>query len=409
MADAPNPDRATPGATPPDPGRPGAAAPESTRPDPTRPLQGVRVVELASIGPGPFAAMMLADAGAEVVRIDRPGEAAPGANVDPLLRNRRSVVVDLKHAEGPAVVRALAAGADAVIEGFRPGVAERLGVGPDDLRADHPQLVYARATGWGQDGPLATRAGHDLDFTALSGALYPIGPPNAPPPPPINYVADFGGGGMMLAFGLVAALHAARATGEGQVIDAAMIDGAAAQTAMLQGMRAAGMWSDEREANLLDGAAPFYRTYETADGGYMAVAAIEPAFYAELLDVLGLDPAAWPQHDLAHWPSQRRELAEIFASRTRTHWEAEFADRDACVVPVLEPGEVAAHPHHRARGTFVDVEGVLQHAPAPRFAGTAGPPPTPPPAPGADTDDVLTARGYDPGEVARLRDAGAVG
>lgn len=378
------------------------------QPLPQRPLRGVRVIELASIGPGPFAAMMLADAGADVVRVDRPGEPPPGWNVDPLLRGRRSIVVDLKHPEGGVVVRRLAADADVVIEGYRPGVAERLGVGPEPLLADNPRLVYARMTGWGREGPYAERAGHDLDFTALSGALHPIGTADAPPPPPINFVADFGGGGMMLAFGVVAALLAARASGQGQVVDAAMVDGAASQTAMLLGMRAAGIWSDQRESNLLDGGAPFYRTYETADGGYVAVAAIEPPFYAELLDALELDPDDWPQHDLAHWPGQRRELAEIFASRTRQHWEAVFAERDACVVPVLAPAEVPAHPHHRAREAFVEIGGVVQPAPAPRFTGVRPPTPAPPAEPGADTDDVLAEGGWSAPEIARLRGSRAV-
>ncbi|WP_165491685.1 CaiB/BaiF CoA transferase family protein [Egibacter rhizosphaerae] len=384
------------------------ADPQTRPPTATGPLAGLRILELAGIGPGPFAAMVLADAGAEVIRIDRPGEPRPGANSDPLLRSRRSIAIDLKAPGAAELVARLATRADALIEGFRPGVAERLGVGPRDLHPANPALVYGRITGWGQTGPRASRAGHDLDYIALAGALHPIGPPDHPPPPPLNYVGDFGGGGFLLAFGVLAAILRARASGEGEVVDAAMIDGAAAQTAMLHGMRAAGLWSDQREANLLDGAAPFYRTYETADGEYIAVGALEPPFYAELLEALDLDPERWPQHDLAHWPGQRRELAEIFGSRTRAHWEAVFADRDACVAPVLAPGEAPEHPHHRERRTFVDVGGVTQPAPAPRFAGAGEAIPVPPKVPGADTFEVLADAGLGTVELTRLHHAGVV-
>ena len=370
------------------------------------PLTGIRMLELASIGPGPFAGMLLADAGAEVVRIERPG-AQPDA-FDPMLRGRRSIVVDLKHDDGAAVVRRLASTADGLFEGMRPGVAERLGVGPAECLAANPALVYGRVTGWGQDGPWAHRAGHDIDYVSLSGALHPIGTPDAPPPVPLNYVGDFGGGGMMLAFGLCAALLHARATGVGQVVDAAMVDGAALQTVMLHGMRAAGRWSDQRGCNLLDGAAPFYTTYETADGGYMAVGALEPHFYAELLARLDLDEDRWPQHDRRQWPEQRARLSGIFASRTRAAWVEHFADSDACVAPVLAPGETAAHAHLAARGTVVERDGVLQPAPAPRHSHTVSELPHRPPQPGADTDAVLTAAGFDPAEVAALRASAAV-
>ncbi len=374
------------------------------------PLQGVRVVEIAGIGPGPFAGMMLADAGADVLRVDRVSHVHAAADPahDVLSRGRRSVAVDLKQPDGAEVVLALVAGADALIEGFRPGVAERLGIGPDACLARNPALVYGRMTGWGQDGPWAARAGHDLDYIALAGALHPVGPADAPPPPPLNYVGDFGGGGLLLAFGLVSAVLAARTSGRGQVVDAAMIDGAAAQTAMVHGMLAAGLWRDEREANLLDGAAPFYRTYRCADGRFLAVGALEPQFYAELLDRLGLDPDEWPQHDQSRWPAQRARLAERFATRTRAEWMAVFDGSDACVAPVLSLGEAPDHPHHRARATFVRHDGAVQPGPAPRFSGTPSQLRTGPPAPGAHTDDVLALAGYDPAAVTRLRAAGVV-
>lgn len=371
------------------------------------PLTGVRMIELASIGPGPFAGMLLADAGAEVVRVERPD--APRWSPDPLLRGRRSLVVDLNHPDGASVVQRLTRTADGLFEGLRPGVAERLGVGPAQCLAENPRLVYGRMTGWGQQGPWAARAGHDIDYVSLAGALYPIGDPDRPPPVPLNYIGDFGGGGMLLAFGLCAALLHARETGHGQIVDAAMVDGAAAQTAMLHGMRAAGRWSDERGSNLLDGAAPFYATYETADGGYMAVGALEPQFYAELLARLGLEEERWPQHDRARWPEQRARFAEIFASRTRAAWEEHFAGSDACAAPVLAPAEALGHPHIAARGTLVERDGVAQPAPAPRYSATPAELPDSPRPPGADTDEVLAAAGLDPEEIAALRSAGAVG
>ena len=371
------------------------------------PLRGVRVIELASIGPGPFAGMLLADAGADVIRVERPRSDTLAAG--PLLRGRRSITVDLQSPDGAAVVRRLASTADALFEGLRPGVTERLGVGPAACLAVNPQLVYGRMTGWGQSGPWAERAGHDIDYIALSGALHPIGPPDAPPPVPLNYVGDFGGGGMLLAFGLCAALLHARATGEGQVVDAAMVDGAAAQTAMLHGMRTAQQWSDARGDNLLDGAAPFYTTYETADGKYLAIGALEPQFYAELLDRLGLDPAAWPQHDRTQWPAQRARLAEIFASRTRAAWEERFATGDACVAPVLSPAEAPHHPHIATRGTLTEQSGVIQPAPAPRFSSGAGPPPAgDDPGRAETTTTVLRSAGYTDEEIETLRERGAI-
>lgn len=376
------------------------------------PLDGVRVVELAAIGPAPYGVMLLADLGAEVVRVDRVAAAtgAAGAEVSMLglSRNRRSVAVDLKRAEGIEVVGRLAATADVFVEGFRPGVVERLGLGPDVLRAAHPELVYARVTGWGQDGPLAPRAGHDLDYAAVAGALHGIGRPDEPPPPPINYLADFAGGGAFLAIGVLAALVERAASGQGQVVDVAMVDGAASLTAFLHGLRQLGAWSLERGSNLLDGAAPYYATYRCADGGFLAVAALEPQFHAELCARLELDPAEWPQHDREAWPEQKRRLGALFATRDRDDWVALFADSDACVAPVLDLDEAPEHAHNRVRGTFVEAFGARQPAPAPRLSRTPGAIERPPPAFGQHTDEVLQALGYDAGQRDRLRSAGVI-
>lgn len=376
------------------------------------PLNGTQVVELAGIGPGPFAGMMLADMGADVVRVDRAGAGRGVLGLSPqhdvLGRGRRSVAVDLKKPAGVEVVLRLAERADALIEGFRPGVAERLGVGPEPCRERNPRLVYGRMTGWGQDGPWAPRAGHDLDFAALAGALHPIGPGDGPPAVPLNYVADFGGGGMFLAFGIACALLERERSGEGQVVDAAMVDGAAALTAMVHGMLAMGVWEDAREANLLDGAAPFYRTYTCADGRFVAVAALEAPFYAQLLTGLGLDPAGWPQHDRSRWPEQSRALARVFAGRTRDEWETVFEGTDACVAPVLSPSEAPLHPHMTARRTFVTRDGLTQPAPAPRFSRSAPALSRPPAHPGQHTDEVLADLGLTQDEVEALRDGGAV-
>ena len=377
------------------------------------PLEGIRIVELAGLGPAPFAGMMLADAGADVVRIDRfdratyPPRTEP--HVDLLNRGRRSVAVDLKNPEGVEVVLRLASGADGLMEGFRPGVAERLGLGPDVCLARNPRLVYGRMTGWGQDGPMASAAGHDIDYIALAGALEPIGRAGDRPVPPLNLVGDFGGGGMLLAFGMVAAMLSARATGRGQVVDTAMVDGAAALMTMTYTLRAAGAWSDERGTNLLDTGAPFYEVYETSDGGFMAVGAIEPQFYAELLDRLGLADAGLPdQNDKSAWPEMKERFAEVFAGRTRAEWEEVFAGSDACVAPVLSPAEAPDHPHNRQRGTFTEVAGVLQPAPAPRFSATPATIRRPPPNPGQHGDDALADWGFDPDEIDRLRSAGAI-
>ncbi|CAL9367445.1 carnitine dehydratase [Streptomyces sp. DH-12] len=372
---------------------------EATAPD-HGPLTGVRVVELAGIGPGPFAAMLLADLGADVVRVDRPG--GPGLGIDPARdvtnRNKRSVVVDLKAPDGPGHVLELAERADVLIEGYRPGVAERLGVGPEDCRARNPRLVYGRMTGWGQDGPLADRAGHDIGYIAVTGALGMTGEPGRAPVAPANLLGDYAGGSLYLVVGVLAALHHARATGTGQVVDAAVVDGTAHLTSMIHGMLAAGVWQDRRGANLLDGGCPYYGTYETADGGHMAVGALEPRFYAEFLRLLDLEDLAGAHGDVTRWPELRARVAGRFASRTRDAWTAVFEGTDACVAPVLSLREAPRHPHLAARATFTDHAGITQPAPAPRFSATPATVRTGPARPGADTEDV--ARDWDvPGLV----------
>ncbi|GAA2522352.1 CaiB/BaiF CoA-transferase family protein [Streptomyces levis] len=359
------------------------------------PLAGVRVVELAGIGPGPFAAMLLADLGADVVRVDRPG--GPGLGIDPAYdvtnRNKRSVVVDLKAPDGPDRVLDLAARADVLVEGYRPGVAERLGVGPGDCHARNPRLVYGRMTGWGQDGPLAPRAGHDIAYLAPTGALGMIGRPDEPPPVPANLLGDYAGGSLYLVVGVLAALHHARATGTGQVVDAAIVDGTAHLATMIHGMLAAGGWQDRRGTNLLDGGCPYYGTYETADGRYMAVGALEPQFYEEFLALLGIEDQSAARTDVTRWQDLREAVAARFKSRTRDEWTAVFDGTDACVAPVLSLREAPHHPHLAARGTFTDHDGITQPAPAPRFSATPTSVRSGPALPGADTADV--AREWD--------------
>jgi alpha-methylacyl-CoA racemase len=338
------------------------------------PLHGFRVIELAGLGPAPYACMLLAEAGADVLRLERPG-VSPSRPERPdrdlLNRSRPSVAIDLKRPDALAFVLDLVARADVLVEGFRPGVTERLGLGPEDCWARNARLVYGRMTGWGQEGPLAARAGHDIDYIALAGALWPIGREGDAPVPPLNLVGDFGGGGMLLAFGVVAALLEAQRSGAGQVVDAAMIDGAASLTTMLHSMWLSGGWKPVRGVNLLDTGAPFYEVYETADGGHMAVGALEPQFYEALLQGLGLrDEDVGPQGDQDNWPAAKARFAEVFRTKTRDEWTAVFEAVDACVTPVLAPWEAADHPHHRARGTFVVRDGVAQPAAVPRFGRT---------------------------------------
>jgi alpha-methylacyl-CoA racemase len=355
----------------------------------TGPLTGLRVIELAGIGPAPFAGMLLADLGADVVRVDRPGGPALAVvppEQDVLGRGKRSVALDLKHPDGVRRVLDLVAVSDLLLEGMRPGVAERLGVGPDECLARQPALVYGRMTGWGQDGPAAGTAGHDITYVAVSGALGASAPPSDPPMPPLNLLGDFAGA-TYLVVGLLAALHAAKTSGAGQVVDAAMVDSTAHLTTMFHGLLAAGAWTDRPGSNLLDGGAPFYGTYRTADGGWMAVGALEPAFYDDLVHRLGIETA--DRTDPSTWPVLRQRIADVFATRTRDEWTEEFADSDACVAPVLGLGEATRHPHLVARGTFVELGGVVQPAPAPRFSGTPGALDRLPPAAGQHTDEVL--------------------
>jgi alpha-methylacyl-CoA racemase len=376
------------------------------------PLNGVRVIELASLAPAPFGCMILADLGADVLRVDRAERCGPQARVptDPLSRGRRSIGLNLKDQAATDLLLRLTEGADVLVEGFRPGVAERLGFGPEVCAARNPRLIFARMTGWGQDGPLAPTAGHDIDYIAISGALGPIGRAGERPVPPLNLVGDFGGGGMLLAMGILAALVERGTSGTGQVIDAAMVDGSALLTSFLYGMLAAGGWQDRRGSNLLDGGAPFYDTYVCADGGCVAVGALEPQFYAALLAGLGLTDAGLPaQHDRAGWPVLRERFAAAFASRTRDAWAQVFAGTDACVSPVLSLTEAPVHPHAAARGAFVEVGGVVQPAPAPRFSRSAAGHPVPPTRPGADTDAVLASLGLTEHEAADLRARGVIG
>jgi alpha-methylacyl-CoA racemase len=377
------------------------------------PLTSIKVLEVGGIGPAPFCSMMLADMGADVIRIDRQDRSDNGLPVDRrfelLMRSRRSVALDLKHPLGAAATRKLLAQCDVLIEGFRPGVMERLGLGPEECLALQPRLVYGRMTGWGQDGPLADAPGHDINYVALSGALHAIGPRGGAPAIPLNLVGDFGGGAMLLAFGVLCGVLESRASGQGQVVDAAMVDGVASLMTMFYGLAAAGYWSDERGANRLDGGAPWYNVYETMDGAYVALGSNEKRFYRTTLRLLGLQDAALPdQHDKAGWPQLRELFASIFRTRTRDEWCALFDGQEACLAPVLSLAQAPQHPHHRARGTFVDIEGVLQPAPAPRFSRTPGAIQRPPPRPGLHTDEVLRDWGFAPHDITQMRHAGAI-
>ena len=379
-------------------------------PGPSGPLAGVKVLELAGIGPGPMCAMLLADLGATVLRIDRPEPAALGIKrplrYNLLLRSRETLALDLKSSAAKALILTLTEQADGVIEGFRPGVIERLGLGPDVLLERNPRLVVGRMTGWGQAGPLAQTAGHDINYIALTGALSMLGSPQTPPPPPLNVIGDYAGGALYLALGMVSAIFSARVTGAGQVVDAAIVDGVASLMTTFQGMFAAGMLAPERGANILDGGAHFYGCYECAGGGYMAVGPIEEKFYGQLLETLQLNPAALPaQMDRGGWQSMRETLAARFRTRTRDEWAAIFADSDACVSPVLSLRESAAHPHLAARGSYVEVDGVVQSAPAPRFSVTPCAIPTPPRE--ADNDAALAAW-LVPEEISKLRESGVI-
>ena len=381
-------------------------------------LAGIKVIEIGGLGPAPFCAMMLADHGAEVLRVERLGKVhTEGAEVqddlvgwDIMSRGRLSAGIDLKHELGRDLVRRLSLDADVFIEGFRPGVAERLGIGPDELRRDHERLVYGRMTGWGRSGPLADRAGHDLNYVSVSGALAHIGRVGQAPTPPLNLVGDFGGGGMLLAFGICAALVRRGITGIGQVVDAAMVDGAALLMAPLFGAYDSGYWSDERGTNLLDSGAPFYDCYQCADGGYVAVGALEPQFFAALVAGLDLDPTTLPsQNDRDRWPELREAFETRFRSRSRDEWAEHFSTMDACVSPVLTMGEAPSYPHNVERDGYVQVGGVRQPGPAPRFSESPAPVPSPPQIAGANTDEVLARWGIDTDERTRLRSAGAIG
>lgn len=370
------------------------------------PLVGVKVVEFAGIGPGPFCGMLLADMGADVVRIDR----AEGRGFPDLAnRGKRSIALDLKKAEGVEAALSLIDQADALLEGFRPGVMERLGVGPDVALKRNPKLVYGRMTGWGQTGPWSSMAGHDIDYIALTGALHTMGRKGEPPAPPLNLVGDFGGGALYLAMGLLAGIIEARTSGKGQVVDCAMIDGAASLMTMFYGMKAAGMWSPERDPNLLDGGAHFYDTYECADGQWLAIGSIEPQFHALLVKGLGLPDDAFGSYmDRTKWPEFSRRVAEIVKTKSRDDWMKVFDGTDACVAPVLSMDEAPGHPHNAARSTFVEAFGMVQPGPAPRFSRTAGAVNGPPALAGKHSTDVLSSWGVDPEQVKRFVAAGVV-
>jgi alpha-methylacyl-CoA racemase len=375
------------------------------------PLHGLRVIEMAGLAPAPFAATMLADLGADVIRVDRatPGYDVLGIPGDPLRRSRRSLGLDVKSAQGIDLLRALVDKADVFVEGFRPGVAERMGIGPADCLARNPRLVYGRITGWGQTGPLASRAGHDLNYIGIAGSLDPIGRSGERPVPPLNLVGDFGGGGLFLAMGILAALYERTSSGRGQVVDASMVDGSALLATQLHGMYAKGLWPNARGENMLDGGAPFYDTYQTSDGKFVAIGAIEERFWGYLLTVLQLDLATLPNRaDPANWPRIREIISDRIASKTRDEWTALAEGTDACLTPVLSLGEAPDHPHNRARATFVEVDGIRQPAPGPKFDRTPAEAPTAPSETGADTDGVLAELGVSAEDIAKLRESGVV-
>ncbi|HKC51102.1 MAG TPA: CaiB/BaiF CoA-transferase family protein [Myxococcota bacterium] len=375
------------------------------------PLAGLRIVEIAGIGPGPYCAMLLADMGAEVLRVERPAKLGAGdARFDLLSRGRRCIAVDLKQPAGVETVLRLVERADGLTEGFRPGVMERLGLGPDVCLARNPRLVYGRMTGFGQSGPLAQAAGHDINYIALAGALGPIGRRGAAPTPPLNLVADFGGGGLLLAFGMTCALLERARSGVGQVVDAAMVDGAAALMTVFHGAQQSGFWSEERGTNLLDSGSHFYDAYETADGEFVSIGAIEPQFYAELLKRIGVDADSLPaQLDRARWPEAKETLARLFKTRTRAEWCALLEGSDACFAPVLSMSEARRHPHNVARGAFVEVSGVAQPRPAPRFSRTDSEIQRPPARVGEHTDEALGDWGFSARELEELRERKAIG
>ncbi|MGW4324205.1 CaiB/BaiF CoA transferase family protein [Streptomyces sp. NPDC004684] len=380
---------------------------------PSGPLAGVRIVELGGVGPTPFCCMLLSDLGADIVRIDRPPGYDGGAPVEPrfnlLNRGRRSAALDLKNGAAVEAVLRLVRDADAVIEGFRPGVAEKLGLGPDECRAANPRLVYGRMTGWGQNGPLAQAPGHDVNYVSLTGVLHSVGRAGGPPVIPLNLAGDFGGGSLYLALGVVSALLESRTSGRGQVIDAAMVDGSASLMTLFYGLHAAGYWNDERGTNRLDSGAPWYDVYETKDGRWLSVGSNEARFWRNTLRLLGLREEDMPdQHDRTRWPEMRTTLAEVLRTRTRDEWCALAEGQEVCIAPVLSLTEAPGHPHLRERGTFTEVEGVIQPAPAPRFSRTPGAIQGPPAEPGQHTDEVLGDWGFTAEELSALRAAGAI-